>query len=312
MREIVIGTRGSALALWQTHKVRGMLVERFPAMEIRVEVIHTTGDRILDTALNKIGDKGLFTKELEVALEERRIDMAVHSLKDMPSKLPDGLLLAAISERHRPEDALVAAPGVTIESLPSGGTVATSSLRRRAQLLHLRPDLTIVDVRGNVPTRLEKFRASGWDGMILATAGLERLDLGHEIAQVIPASTMVPAVGQGALAVETRGDDEEMLAILDTIEHRPTRLRTTAERALLRTLEGGCQVPIGAYATLDGETLRLDGLIAALDGSRLVRDIMTGPADRAEELGIALATKLLAAGGEEILASLRQEVKSQK
>jgi hydroxymethylbilane synthase len=195
----------------------------------------------------------------------------------------------------------VAPPGTTLESLPRGGTVASGSLRRRAQLLKLRPDLQVVDVRGNVPTRLEKYRTNGWDGMILAYAGLDRLGLADNIAQVIPTSIMVPAVGQGALGIETRADDLEVLKLLRTIDHPHTRTRVTAERAFLRTLEGGCQVPIGAHATLDGDHLTLDGLIAALDGSQVIRESISGTAADAETLGRTLGERLLALGGEEIL-----------
>jgi hydroxymethylbilane synthase len=252
-----------------------------------------------------IGDKGLFTKELENALYDGRIDIAVHSLKDLPSQLPEGLMIGAIPKRHSPEDALIASRGTTIESLPRGGTVATGSLRRRAQLLKLRPDLTIVDVRGNVPTRLEKYRASGWDGMILAFAGLDRLGLADAIAQIIPANVMIPAVGQGALGIECRADDRQTLELLRTIEHPETRVRVSAERALLRTLEGGCQIPIGAHAALQGDSLRLDGVIASLDGSRVIRDTIIGSAFDAERLGENLASTLLVTGGAEILEEVR-------
>lgn len=304
MTQLVIATRGSALALWQTRAVERMLLERFEGLDVRVEVITTKGDVVLEQPLSAIGDKGLFTKELESALLDRRAHIAVHSLKDMQTLLPDGLVLGAITERHAAEDALVAAPGLTLESLPHAATVATGSLRRTAQLLALRPDLKVVDIRGNVGTRLAKFRESGWDGMILARAGLERLDLGAEIAQVIPAATMVPAVGQGALGIECRADDAETLAMLAAIEHADTRVCAAAERSLLRTLEGGCRLPIGAHATLDGETLRLDAMIASLDGRSMVRLDESAPASDAEALGRSLAERLLAAGGREILQSI--------
>jgi hydroxymethylbilane synthase len=306
MREIVIGSRGSALALWQAHAVEGMLQERFPGLAVRIEIIHTTGDKILDTSLSRIGDKGLFTKELELALLDRRIDLAVHSLKDMATAVPEGLALSAITRRHRPEDALVAPAGTTIATLPEGGTVGSGSLRRRAQLLRLRPDLNVVDVRGNVQTRLEKYRTNGWDGMILAVAGLERLGLGDAIAQVIPPTTMLPAVGQGALGVETRDGDHEIVDLVGALDHAETHAATLAERALLRALQGGCQVPIGAYAVTDGERLEMDGMIASLDGTRLVRDRIEGNAADAERLGTELAARLAASGGEEILAEIRE------
>jgi len=305
MREIVIATRGSALALWQAHAVEEMLRARFPETMVRLEEISTTGDRILDSPLAHIGDKGLFTKELELALLERRAHIAVHSLKDMQTRLPEGLVLAAVTRRHRPEDALVAAPGTTLENLPPGATVATGSLRRAAQLLAYRPDLQVVDVRGNVGTRLEKYRINGWQGMILAVAGLERLGYGGEIARVIPTSVITPAAGQGALGIEARGDDVELLAMLREIEHPETRRCIEAERGLLRRLEGGCQVPIGAHAVLDGDTLRLDAVIAALDGRSLVRGSAAGPAEDAERVGVELGERLMARGGLEILEAIR-------
>lgn len=305
MRDLVIGSRGSALALWQTHRVEAMLRRQHPSISIRIEIIHTKGDKILDVALSRIGDRALFTKELEQALLDRTIDLAVHSLKDMPTQLPEGLTLGAISERHGPEDALVAAAGTTLETLSVGATVATSSLRRRAQLLAMRPDLNIVDVRGNVQTRLDRRRENGWEGMILAFAGLDRLGLSHEIAQVIPTSVMLPAVGQGALAIETRADDEEIIEMLAPINHTDTRTCTTAERALLRALEGGCQVPIAAHASIERSTLSIDALVASLDGTTVIRRSITGDRKDPEALGVSLAGELLAAGAGEILAQVR-------
>lgn len=305
MRDLVIGSRGSALALWQTHRVEAMLRQLYPSVAIRVEVIQTKGDKILDVALSRIGDRALFTKELEQALLDGTIDLAVHSLKDMPTQLPDGLMLGAISERHGPQDALVAAAGLTLETLPHGATVATSSLRRRAQLLAMRPDLTIVDVRGNVQTRLQRRRENGWEGMILAFAGLDRLGLADEIAQIIPTSVMLPAVGQGALAIETREGDDELIEMLAPIDHADTRDCTTAERALLRSLEGGCQVPIAAHATLDGGTLSIDALVAALDGSTVIRRSIAGDRSQPETLGQRLAADLLADGAADVLATVR-------
>lgn len=305
MREFVIGSRGSALALWQTHHVASLMRSHHPQIDIRIEIIHTKGDKILDVALSRIGDRALFTKELEVALMEGSIDMAVHSLKDLPTMLPDGLTIGAIGERHEPNDALVAEQGMTIDSLPHGATVATSSLRRRAQLLALRPDLDIVDVRGNVQTRLDRRRENGWEGMILALPGLARLNLMHEIAQVIPVDVMIPAVGQGALAIEVRGDDEEMLAKLATIEHEATRIAVTAERALLRSLEGGCQVPIGAYAKFDGAMLTMDAIVASIDGTATIRRSMASETKDAERLGTRLAQALVDAGAGELLSLSR-------
>jgi len=305
MREIIIGTRGSALALWQAHAVESILRSNYPDLTVRLEIINTTGDKILDTALSAIGDKGLFTKELESALLDHRADIAVHSLKDMQTRLPDGLTLASVTERERAEDVLVAREGLTLETLPEGATVATGSLRRRAQLLGLRPDLRIVDVRGNVQTRLKKYHDNGWDGMILAYAGLHRLELSEEIAQVIPTSVMIPAVGQAALGIEAREEDEETLELLRGIEHAETRACIEAERALLRRLEGGCQVPIGAHATLKGDRLTLHAVIASIDGARVIRDSAEGSVDDADRIGTELGNRLHDVGGEEILEEIR-------
>ena len=299
---LIIGTRGSALALWQSNRVADLLRLRHPGLEVSLEIIETKGDKVLDVALSKIGDKGLFTKELENALLEGRIDLAVHSLKDMQTTLPEGLTLGAVTERADPEDALVAPDGTTIDSLPEGGTVGTGSLRRRAQLLALRPDLKIAEGRGNVQTRLRRYRENGWDGMILARAGLERLDLGGEIAWVIPADVMVPAVGQGALGVEIRADDERTASLVAAVEHGPTRIVAEAERAFLRHLEGGCQAPIAAHGTIEGDRLRLTGLVASLDGKEVIRKTVVGSQKR--ETGTELAEELLAEGAGKILEEI--------
>jgi hydroxymethylbilane synthase len=308
MRDLVIGSRGSALALWQTHRIEEMLREHHPGIDIRVEIIQTKGDRILDVALSRIGDRALFTKELENALLDGSIDLAVHSLKDMPTRLPDGLILGAITERHDPQDALVAASGLRLDTLPEGSTVATSSLRRRAQLLAIRPDVTVVDVRGNIQTRLDRRREHGWEGMILAFAGLDRLGLLDEVAQIIPTSMMLPAVGQGALAVETRADDLQLIEMLRPLNHDETRICTDAERAMLRALEGGCQVPIGAHAMVDGMTLQLDGLVASLDGSVVIRRSTAGEMASPDLLGERLALELLDNGGAEVLEQVRATI----
>lgn len=294
---VVIGTRGSDLAMWQSNAVAGMLRDSYPGLEVEITIIETKGDRILDVALDKIGDKGLFTKELELALLSGEIDIAVHSLKDLQTELPEGLMLGAVTERTNPEDALVAEPGMTLEGLPEGGTVGTGSLRRRALLLSLRPDLNIVDLRGNVPTRLKKYHDNDWDGVILARAGLERLGLDHEIAQIIPPDVMVPAVCQGALGVEVREENFRVVELLRKIEHGPTRYRAEAERAFLRTLEGGCQAPIGAFATVNGDRLHLTGVYATLDGTRVYREEMEGSVEQAAGMGRMLAERVLERSG---------------
>ncbi len=316
--QLVIGTRGSALALWQAEHVAALLRSAHPGLSVRLEVIETKGDKILDVALSKIGDKGLFTKELENALLERRADVAVHSLKDMQTVLPERLTLAAITEREVPEDALVAEHGMTIDALPQGARVATGSLRRRAQLLAHRPDLQIVEVRGNVGTRLGKYRDAGWEGMILAHAGLARLGFAGEIAEVISPQKMIPAVGQGALGLEAREGDERTLALLRAIEHPPTRLSSELERAFLRHLEGGCQAPIGAYATLhvveeevDLYDVELIGLIASVDGVAVVRGSRSGQVrygdPDAGAMGRDLAEEMLGRGGAQILENIDRE-----
>ncbi len=314
---IVIGTRGSALALWQAEKVAAMLKEAHPDLLVELEVIETKGDKVLDVALSKIGDKGLFTKELENALFDRRADIAVHSLKDMQTLLPEGLTLACITERAEPEDALVARAGMTLDTLPEGARVATGSLRRRAQLLATRPDLKIEEVRGNVGTRLKRYREHGWDGMILARAGLVRLGLEGEIAEVIAPERMIPAVGQGALGIETREDDLETIELLGAIAHPPTRITSELERAFLRRLEGGCQAPIGAYATVTSPDdknrveITLTGFISSLDGATAMRDHITTTIDLDDPApglhGDELAEKMLDAGADEILAALDRE-----
>jgi hydroxymethylbilane synthase len=303
-----VGTRGSTLALWQTERVRRLLAEGGHATE-RIE-IRTTGDMVQDVPLARIGSAALFTRQIDEALLAGRIDLAVHSLKDLPTVLPDGLALAAVSEREDPSDALVGRGPVRWSDLPRGGTVATSSLRRKAQLLHARPDLQVTDLRGNVDTRLRKLDASDWSAILLAAAGLVRLDLGHRIGERLPAEVMLPAPGQGALAVTARQDDRRAIeAARSAVHHRTSALAVSAERAFLRRMEGGCQVPVAARAALEGgETLRLQGRVIALDGSRMAEGREAGAvrvlAD-AERLGVMLAERLLREGAAEILAEIR-------
>jgi hydroxymethylbilane synthase len=268
---VVVGTRGSRLALWQADFVAGRLAALRPGIEIRRTIIKTIGDRILDTPLSKIGDKGLFTKELEAALLDGRIDIAVHSLKDLPTRLPAGLAIGAILEREDPRDALVSLSRTTLRDLPSGARVGTSSLRRRSQILALRSDLVIVDLRGNVPTRIERVEKGEMDAVVLAKAGVVRLGLGSKIVEVIDPDTILSAVGQGAIAIEIRANDPRIPEILAPLDHFPTRLAVIAERALLRRLEGGCQIPIGALGTLERENLTLRGLVADLEGHSIIR-----------------------------------------
>jgi hydroxymethylbilane synthase len=303
---LVIGSRGSKLALTQAQMVKTELESLHPSLAVRVEIIKTSGDANTDP-LSLIGGKGVFTKELEEALLDGRIDLAVHSLKDLPTIIPEGLLIAAICKREDPRDALVLrqAPKevvTSLHSLPQGATVGTSSPRRLAQLKHLRSDLVIRDLRGNVDTRLRKLDEEQYDALVLACAGLRRLGMANRISVAVPASEMLPAVGQGALGIETRADDAETIEAVRTLDHKFTRLACTAERSFLRSLGGGCQLPIAAYAVVREKRIRLDGLVADPQGKRIVRERISGALDVAEELGALLAEQLLASGARELLA----------
>ncbi|MGJ5633994.1 hydroxymethylbilane synthase [Nostoc sp. CALU 1950] len=311
VRTIRIGSRKSQLALVQTYWVREQLQQRFPDISFEVHTMSTQGDNILDVALAKIGDKGLFTKELELGMLNQEIDFAVHSLKDLPTCLPEGLALAAVTERENPADALVVHQkhkDKQIDTLPEGTVIGTSSLRRLAQLRYHFPHFTFKDVRGNLNTRLAKLDAGEYDVLILAAAGLQRLGMSDRIHQILPTELSLYAVGQGALGIECRADDLQVLSLLKAIEHIPTRDRVLAERAFLRELEGGCQVPIGVDTQLDENTLTLTGLVASVDGKRLVKDSVRGNVSEAENLGIQLAHKLRQQGATEILAEIFQTV----
>jgi hydroxymethylbilane synthase len=308
---IVIGSRKSQLALVQTYWVKKQLETNFPEVEFEVEKISTQGDKILDVALAKIGDKGLFTKELELGLIKQEIDFAVHSLKDLPTNLPDGLVLGCVTERVNPADALVVNEknqDKQLETLPEGAIIGTSSLRRLAQLRHHFPHLVFKDVRGNVNTRLAKLDAGEYDGIILAVAGLERLGLNERIHQIIPASISLHAVGQGALGIECRAGDEEVLQLIKAIEHPDTRDCTLAERSFLHVLEGGCQIPIGVNSRVEGNNLTLIGMVASLDGKQLIKDSVTGERQNPEQIGEELAEKLKQQGADAILAAILAEI----
>ena len=320
-KKLIVGTRSSQLALWQADFVIGELQKRYPDLAIEKRLMTTKGDKILNAPLAKIGGKGLFTKELETAMLAGEIDIAVHSLKDMPVMVPEGLVITAVTERADAGDALVSQRYESFAALPEGAKVGTSSLRRRAQLLHARPDLQIVDLRGNVNTRLRKLEEENFDGIILACAGLKRLGFGGRIRQVLPKALCLPAVGQGALAIESRIDDRETRELLSFLDDGITRACTAAERGFLATVEGGCQVPVGVYAQPvnnadvlqdahagTAEAIRVEAVIASLDGRKLFRDSVEGAADEAENLGISLANKLLDMGGREILRSLGIEL----
>ena len=299
-----IGTRQSLLALWQSNHIAACLRKQYPECEVVLKKIVTKGDRILDVPLAQIGGKGLFTKEIEEDLLSGEVDLAVHSLKDMPTVLPEGLCLTAITERANVGDAFVSNKYNSFAELPLGAVVGTSSLRRKAQLLAARPDLTIRDLRGNVDTRLRKLDEGLYDAVILAAAGLERLGHGDRIKAVIPSDVCLPAVGQGALAIECRADDEEVRQMLNFLNDVPTVQATAAERAFLGLLEGGCQVPIGVHADVEGDKIKIEAIIAALDGSTVLRDTIEGAAGEAVALGQELGKKMLANGGQEILAAI--------
>ena len=303
-KKIVIGTRSSKLALWQAGFVAECLKEEYPGLEVEMKLMTTKGDKILDAPLAKIGGKGLFTKELEQEMLEGGIDLAVHSLKDMPTEVPEGLVIAAITKRADPGDAVVSLKYGHFADLPQGAKVGTSSLRRKAQLLHARPDLKIQDLRGNVNTRLRKLEEENFDAIVLAVAGLTRLGFKDRIAEVMPRDIMLPAVGQGALAIEARGDDAEILEMLAFLNDEDMVACAKGERAFLAKVEGGCQVPVGVYGSVEQDELQLEAVIASLDGARLYRDRLTGNKSEAEELGGELAEKLLAAGGLEIMQEL--------
>ena len=308
-QSLVIGSRGSKLALWQSEWVRARLRELRPQAEVRIEIIKTSGDVMRDVPLAVIGGKGVFTKELEEALLDGRIDLAVHSLKDLPTVLPEGLGIAAVTAREDPRDALVMRAGArerpaALRDLPRGATVGTSSMRRIAQLKHLRPDVKIRDLRGNVDTRLRKLDAGEYDAVILASAGLRRLGFAERISAAVSTGEMLPAVGQGALGVETRADDAGTNELVALLEDAPTRAACTAERALLRALGGGCQVPIAAHAAAEGERLRLEALVAAVDGEHVLRDTLEGEASEAERVGGKLAALLLERGAAALLGEV--------
>jgi hydroxymethylbilane synthase len=310
-RTIRIGSRKSQLALVQTHWVRDQLQKHYPDRVFEIETMSTQGDKILDVALAKIGDKGLFTKELEVGMLQGDIDFAVHSLKDLPTRLPEGLMLGCVTERENPADALVVHAkhqDKQLDTLPPGTVIGTSSLRRLAQLRHHYPHLEFKDVRGNLNTRLQKLDDGQYDALILAVAGLQRLGMGDRIHQIIPSEISLHAVGQGALGIECRTDDPEILTLLKALEHPPTAHRCYAERAFLRELEGGCQVPIGVHTVIEGDVLTLTGLVASLDGQRVVKGTQTGSPEQAEVIGTQLAEQLRDQGAQDILNEILSQI----
>ncbi|MFM4805257.1 hydroxymethylbilane synthase [Aeromonas bivalvium] len=305
-RTLRIATRKSPLALWQANFVKDRLEALHPQLVVELLPMSTQGDKILDTPLAKVGGKGLFVKELETAMLEGRADIAVHSMKDVPVEFPAGLGLRTICEREDPRDAFVSNRFANVADLPQGAVVGTSSLRRQCQLRAARPDLVIRDLRGNVNTRLAKLDAGNYDAIILAAAGLLRLEMAERIRAFIEPEQSLPANGQGAIGIECRDDDHELHALLAPLEHAETRARVLTERAMNRALQGGCQVPIGAYALVQGDELWLRGLVGQPDGSRVLRDEIRGPLAQGEALGLQLAERLLAAGADQILAEVYQ------
>jgi hydroxymethylbilane synthase len=301
---LVLGTRGSTLAMQQSEWVQARLQDLDPDVTVSLHRIHTSGDKILDVPLAKVGGKGLFVKEIEDALLRGEIDLAVHSMKDVPALLPAALDILGVPVREDPRDALISRDGRGFADLKPGARIGTSSLRRQAQLLARRPDVSIVMLRGNLDTRLRKLRDGQFDAIVLAAAGLKRLGWSARITEYLPPDISLPAIGQGALAIEGRRDDAQVRMLVSELAHMPTWTTIRAERALLHRLEGGCQVPIAAHAVLEGDQLRLDGLVASVDGARMVRDQVLGPAANAESLGVQLAERLLEQGGDAILKEI--------
>ena len=307
-RVIKVVSRDSALAMWQTNFVVDSLRKVTDQYEFEIVSLKTKGDKVLDVSLAKIGDKGLFTKELEDGLLSGEMDFAVHSLKDIPTVLPEGLQLSAMLTRHNPADVLISEKYDSFDALPQGAKVGTSSLRRKAQLLNKRPDLNIQDLRGNVNTRMRKLKEENFDGIILAAAGVERMEWKESITEELAYDLCLPAVSQGVIAVETRSDDPEIIALVQLIHDKESEICVNAERALLRALEGGCQIPIAGHAHIEGDTVVLDGLVGSIDGKTIIRDQMRGPIELAEEVGKQLAKVLSDKGGKEILEQIRMEL----
>lgn len=305
--KLIIGTRGSPLALCQSNMVKEELEAAFPELEVRLKKIKTTGDKITDVPLAKVGGKGLFVKEIEEALFRGEIQSAVHSMKDVPTYLPEGLHLAGITRREDARDVVISRNGTRLLDLPKGARIGTSSLRRQSQILHLRPDFQIIPLRGNLDTRIEKLKKEGLDAVVLAAAGVHRLGYAHRITEYLDTDSCLPAIGQGALGLESRKSDSRVNAMLTRFNHPATSRCVRAERALLTRLEGGCQVPIAGFAKIvDEERMVLEGLVASLDGKRLIRDGIVGDPDLPEELGLSLAERLLEQGADVILREIYQ------
>lgn len=304
-KTLKIGTRGSKLALWQANWVKSSLEVKHPSLSIELETIKTKGDKILDVPLAKVGGKGLFVKEIEEALLNGRIDLAVHSMKDMPGEIPKGLCIGAIPQREIPQDVLISRNKKSLSKLGTGAKIGTSSLRRQAQLLHARPDLVVLPLRGNLDTRLKKLETENLDAIILAAAGVKRLGLENRITEYLDENIMLPAVGQGALCIEVRQNDPLVEPIVATLEHPKTRGVILGERAFLNRLEGGCQVPIAAYGKIDKNIFTLSGLVATIDGRTLIKETFSGPENSSEMIGVELAERLISMGAKTIMDNLK-------
>ena len=307
LEKLIIGSRGSGLALWQANWIKSQLEELHAGLQVEITIIKTSGDKIQDVPLTKIGGKGLFVKEIEEALLRRDVDIAVHSMKDVPMKLPCELEISVVTERENPFDALISRDNVKLDDLPENAKIGTGSLRRSSQLLKYRPDLEIVPLRGNIDTRIKKLDSEGLDAILLATAGLRRMGWADKIAQVIPAEIILPAMGQGAVGIETRKHDPDVFEAIMALDHEETHLALDAERAFVDVLEGGCQVPIGAYATLDEKTITLSGLVASLDGKTIYQASRQKLLAEAKQLGQELGKEILAMGADKILKEIYQQ-----
>lgn len=310
-REIRIGTRGSLLALFQANWVKERLLEHLPDLKVTLVKIKTTGDKLLDAPLAKIGGKGLFVKEIEEALIRKEIDLAVHSIKDVPTELPEGLHLSVITKREDPRDAFISRDGIPLNELPEGAKIGTSSLRRQAQLLHFRGDFQMIPLRGNLDTRLKKLKTDHLDGIVVAFAGIKRLGLERKVTEILSPEVSLPAIGQGALGIESRIGDGEIDERIRFLNDPASSIAITAERSFLKRLGGGCQVPIAAFGRIENSILKLDGMVGSLEGRRLVRDRVEGSPDQAESLGVGLAEILFKKGADEILREVYKKSNSQ-
>ncbi len=307
-KKIKIGTRGSKLALWQAGWVQSALYKKDPLLFVEIKIIKTKGDKILDVPLAMVGGKGLFVKEIEEALLDGRIDLAVHSMKDMPAEIPDGLCIGAIPQREVSQDVLISQNGLCFSELANKAGIGTSSLRRSAQLLHARPDITILPLRGNLDTRLKKLESGDMDAIIVAAAGVKRLGFEHKITEYLDENIMLPAVGQGALCIETRENDSVIKPLIAALNHQQTRKVVLGERAFLYQLEGGCQIPIAAHGKIENNIFTLTGLVATVDGATIIKDTMSGPEEDSKRVGVKLAERLISMGAKKILEDLKNNL----